>query len=33
MFNEKIEPIIYNVVENMGGKDIVPKGFVTVRWS
>ena len=30
MFNYKIEPIIYNGVENMGGKDIIPKGIVTV---
>ena len=32
MFNDKIDPIIYNGVENIGGKYLIPKGVVTVRW-
>ena len=33
MFTEKIEPIIYNGVETMGGNDIIKKGIGTVIWS
>ena len=33
MFNDKIEPIIYNVVATIGGKYIIPKRIGTVRWS
>ena len=28
MFNDKIEPIIYNVVETIGDKDLFQKGWV-----
>ena len=30
MFTDKIEPIISNGVENIVGKDIIPKGIGTV---
>ena len=33
MFTDKIEPIIYNGVETIGGDNIIPKGIVTVNWS
>ena len=33
MFTDKIDPIIYNRVVNIGGKDIITKGIVTVSWS
>ena len=32
MLNEKIEPIISNGVETIGGKDLITKGIETVRW-
>ena len=32
MFYDKIEPIIYNGVANIGGKDIITKGIGTVIW-
>ena len=33
MFTEKIEPIIYNGVPTIGGKDIIPKEIGTVSSS
>ena len=33
MFTDKIYPIIYNGVANIGGKYLIPKGIGTVRWS
>ena len=33
MLTDKIEPIISNGVENIGGYDLIPKGIGTVRWS
>ena len=33
MFTDKIEPIISNGVENIGGKYLITKGIVTVSWS
>ena len=33
MFTEKIEPIIYNGVANIGEKYLIPKGIGTVTWS
>ena len=33
MFTDKIEPIIYDGVANIGGKDIIPKGIGTFNWS
>ena len=33
MSADKIEPIIYNGVETIGGKYLIPKGIVTVIWS
>ena len=33
MFTDKIEVIIYNVVANIGWKDIIPKEIGTVSWS
>ena len=33
MFTDKIEPIIYNGVESIGGNDIIPKVIGTVIWS
>ena len=32
MFTENIEPIIYNLVATIGGKDTIQKGIVTVIW-
>ena len=32
MYTEKIDPIIYNGVEAIGGKYLIPKGIGTVRW-
>ena len=32
MLNDKIDPIISNGVSTICGKDIIPKGFVTVSW-
>ena len=32
MFTEKIEPITYNGVANIGGNDIITKGIGTVIW-
>ena len=32
MFTDKIEPIIYNGVANIGGKDIITKGIGPVIW-
>ena len=32
IFNEKIEPIIYNGVSTIGVKDVIPKVIDTVRW-
>ena len=32
MFNENIDPIIYNVVATIDGKDISPKWIVKVSW-
>ena len=33
LFTDKIEPIIYNGVAIIGGKDIITKGIGIVRWS
>ena len=33
MFTENIEPIIYNLVATIGGKDTITKGVGTVIWS
>ena len=33
MFTDKIDPIIYNGVANIGGKDLIPKWICTVSWS
>ena len=33
MFTDKIEPIIYNGVADIGGKYFIPKGIGTVRLS
>ena len=33
MFTEKIKPIIYNGVTTIRGKDLIPKGIGTDRWS
>ena len=33
MFTDKIDPIIYNWVENIGGKDIITKGIGTISSS
>ena len=33
MFNDKIDPIIYSAVANIGGKGIIPKGIGTFSWS
>ena len=33
MFTDKIDPIIYNGVANIGGKYLIPKGIDTVIWS
>ena len=33
MFTDKIEPIISNGVETIGGKGIIHKGIATVSWS
>ena len=33
IFTDKIEPIIYNGVESIGGKDHIPKGVGSVSWS
>ena len=33
MFTDKIYPIIYNEVANIGGKYINPKGIGTGSWS
>ena len=33
MFADKIEPIIYNGVETIFGKYLIPKGIGTVIWS
>ena len=32
MFNDKIEPIIYNGVANMVRKDLILRGLDTVSW-
>ena len=32
MLTKKIEPIIYNGVETIGGKYLIPKGIGTVSW-
>ena len=32
MFTDKIDPIIFNGMETIGGKYIIPKGIVTVIW-
>ena len=32
MFTDKIEPIIYNGVIDIGGNDLIPIGIGTVIW-
>ena len=32
MYTEKIDPMIYNGVEAIDGKYLIPKGIGTVRW-
>ena len=33
MFTDKIDPTIYNGVETIGGKYLIPRGIFTVSWS
>ena len=33
MFTDKIEHILSNILATIGGRDIITKGIVTVRWS
>ena len=33
MFTDKIEPIISNEMETIGGKDLIPKCIGIVSWS
>ena len=32
MFTDMINPIVYIEVVAIGGKDLIPNGFGTVRW-
>ena len=33
MLTDKIDPIISNGAETIGGNDLIPKGIVTINWS